>query len=136
MHNISIDRGLVKNVQVIVTGLGQRLLTIRIVCPTPHGTIIDDEEFLLPRITFRENLYSSHTLLRRQYPLTLAYATMFHSCQGLTLNKIGIDLSSPVFTHGQLYTALSRIRNRTQGCILLPSNHTTTTNITYTEILL
>jgi hypothetical protein len=111
MCNISIDRGLVKNVQVIVTGLGQRLLTIRIVHPTPHGTIIDDKEFLLPHINFRENVYSSYTLLRQQYPLRLAYATMFHSCQGLMLNKIGVDLSSPVFTHGQLYIALSRIRN-------------------------
>jgi hypothetical protein len=66
----------------------------------------------------------------------LTYATMFHSCQGLTLDKIGVDLSSPVFTHSQLYTVLSRIKNCTQGCILLPINQTSTTNVTYSEILL
>jgi hypothetical protein len=52
MCNFSIDYGLVKNVQVIVIGLGQRLITIQIVQTTPYGTSIDNEEFLLPRIIF------------------------------------------------------------------------------------
>jgi len=44
----------------------------------------------------------------------MAYASTFHSCQGLTLDYVGIDLTTPVFTHGQLYTALSQVRN--QNC--------------------
>jgi len=136
MRNLSIDRGLVKNARVMVTGLGQRLITIRIIRATPTGSIVDNDDILLPRITFKEHLSSGHTLLRRQFPLALAYATTFHSCQGLTLDKIGVDLTNPVFTHGQLYTALSRIRNRNSGCVLLPPNQQLTTNVTYNEILL
>ena len=30
-------------------------------------------------------------------------------CQGLTLDCVGIDLTQDVFTHGQLYTAISRV---------------------------
>ena len=29
--------------------------------------------------------------------------------EGQTYDKIGIDLRHPVFTHGQLYTAFSRV---------------------------
>jgi ATP-dependent exoDNAse (exonuclease V) alpha subunit len=32
-----------------------------------------------------------------------------HKSQGQTLNKVGIYLSSPVFYHGQLYVAISRV---------------------------
>jgi len=91
---------------------------------------------LLPRITFKEHLSSGHTLLRRQFPLALAYMMTFHSCRGLTLDEIGVDLTNPVFTHGQLYTALSRIRNQNSGCVLLPPNQQLTTNVMYNEILL
>jgi len=31
------------------------------------------------------------------------------SCQGLTLDDVVLDLRTPVFPHGQLYTALSRV---------------------------
>jgi hypothetical protein len=52
MCNFSIDCSLVKNVQVIVTGLGQHLITIQIVQTTLHETSINNEEFLLPCIIF------------------------------------------------------------------------------------
>lgn len=62
-----------------------------------------------------------------QFPLTAAYATTFNSCQWLTLDHIGIDLTRPVFSHGQLYTALNdiAIRSMTNGM----------SDITYEKIL-
>jgi hypothetical protein len=65
MRNFSIDRDLVKNVRVIVTDLGQSLITVQIVRPNPQGALIDSEEFLLPRINFRGTLHSGHTLIRQ-----------------------------------------------------------------------
>lgn len=70
---------------------------------------VEDKLILLPRISFTHSLRSGHTLLRRQFPLAPAYATTFNSCQGLTLDRVGVDLTVPMFSHGQLYTALSRI---------------------------
>ncbi|KIM52666.1 hypothetical protein SCLCIDRAFT_140708, partial [Scleroderma citrinum Foug A] len=75
-------------------------------------------------------------LHRKQFPLAPAYATTFNSCQGLTLDCVGIDLTRPVFSHGQLYTALSRIRHRSHARVRLRPGETTTTNVTYHEILI
>lgn len=136
LRNFSVDRGLVKNVRAVVEGTGDRLIRVRLLSIENGVGIIDPEEVLIPRICFSESLHSGHTLLRRQFPLALAYATTFNSCQGLTLDRVGVDLTHPVFSHGQLYTALSRIRNRAHGIVRLPEGETSALNITYNEILL
>ncbi|KAG2096015.1 hypothetical protein BD769DRAFT_1369636, partial [Suillus cothurnatus] len=51
---------------------------------------------------------------RLQFPLRVAYATTFNGCQGLTPDKTVLDLRRDVFAHGQLHTALSRIRRSTR----------------------
>jgi len=111
IRNFSIDLALVKNSRVIVIDVGARLITVRILRELANGTSVDADDILIPRISFTHTLRSGHTLLRRQFPLSPAYATTFNSCQGLTLDRIGIDLTTPVFSHGQLYTAMSRIRH-------------------------
>jgi hypothetical protein len=135
LRNFSIERGLVKNTRLLVVSIGNRLITVRHLQENPHH-IIDPEDILIPRITFTATLSSGHTLLRQQFPLMPAYAATFNGCQGMTLNYASIDLTILVFSHGQLYTALLRIRSRNNGMIRLPPGETTTKNVTYKELLL
>ncbi|GAA0185858.1 hypothetical protein LIER_33146 [Lithospermum erythrorhizon] len=52
---------------------------------------------------------------RRQIPIRLCFAMTINKAQGQTLDFVGIYLKQPVFSHGQLYVALSRARKGANG---------------------
>jgi ATP-dependent DNA helicase PIF1 len=52
-----------------------------------------------------------YIISRVQIPLILAWATTIHKSQGQTLDCIAIDIGNNVFESGQVYTALSRVRD-------------------------
>ena len=59
-----------------------------------------------------------------------------NKAQGQTLNQVGIYLPQPVFAHGQLYVALSRVTSYQNIKVLIDNSETCQTrNIVYDEVL-
>ena len=66
---------------------------------------------------------------------------MIHKSQGQTLNHVGVVLKEPVFCHGQLYVALSRVTSDANLHLVVPNNEEATRhgkimNIVYPEVFL
>ncbi|ONM08691.1 PIF1-like helicase [Zea mays] len=55
---------------------------------------------------------------RKQFPIRLSFAMTVNKAQGQTIPNVGVYLSEPVFSHGQLYVALSRTTARSKVKIL------------------
>ncbi len=74
---------------------------------------------------------------RRQFPVRLAFAMSINKAQGQSVRWVGIDLRVPVFTHGQLYVALSRATSARRIRVLLPPNteNNSVLNVVYPEVL-
>ncbi|CAG8632601.1 37545_t:CDS:2 [Gigaspora margarita] len=68
------------------------------------------------------------------FPVSLAFAMTINKSQGQSLSRVGLDLTTPIFTHGQLYVALSRTTSK-QNLKIITNNDKRTKNIVYTKIL-
>jgi hypothetical protein len=91
----------------------------------------------IPRITLAPTAEDLPIpLRRRQFPVRLAFAMTVNKSQGQSLKNVGLDLRSPVFSHGQLYVGLSRCTSGNRLKVLLKEeDQGKTTNIVYKEIL-
>lgn len=134
IRNLNFSEGLVNGTKVVINRICKFLLEVY----KPDSPL---KTYLIPRVIFKFTVGKQGCeVVRKQFPIKLAYALTINKSQGQTLNVVGIDLREHVFAHGQLYVALSRIREMKNVVILsnkcrLHEETLTTANIVYDVLL-
>ena len=131
LRNLNPPNGLCNGTRLIITKMSERVVE----CQIAVGEKIGKKVFIprLPLISTDINL--PYDLKRIQFPLRPAFAMTINKSQGQSLKFVGIWLNEPVFTHGQLYVAMSRVSSINDIIINLNPNKFTTNNVVYKEAL-
>jgi hypothetical protein len=119
LRNICPANGLCNGTRLTITELHDNIIRARIV----SGDFAQ-EDVMIPRVDLIDNPNKKwpFELRRRQFPVRLAFAMTIHKCQGQTLKHVGLFLPEPIFSHGQLYVAFSRVTSNKNIHVLIDND--------------
>ncbi|CAO0793613.1 unnamed protein product [Mucor circinelloides] len=140
LRNIDPAAGLCNGTRLVVRSLRNNIIEGEITTGSKVGHIVS-----IPKIKFicaASEGKSPYDFIRIQFPLRLAFVTTINKAQGQTLNSIGLYLPSQVFSHGQLYVAMSRVKTPSSIKIMIEPDVSTIQdhdgyyldNIVYSEV--
>ncbi len=136
LRNINPAEGLCNGTRLIVKQLQRSVIDAEIITGSHIG-----QRVFIPRIRMApSDTDLPFQLIRRQFPIRLAFAMTINKAQGQTIPYMGLYLPNPIFAHGQLYVALSRVQSKNYIKILVKDHghingEVYTKNIVYREIL-
>jgi ATP-dependent DNA helicase PIF1 len=134
LRNIDVSSGLCNGTRLTITYLGDDAIGAKIVSGSNIGEVVYISRMnLIP-----SDANVSISFQRRQFPLCVCFGMTINKSQGQTLGVVGLYLPRPVFTHGQLYVALSRVKTRKGLKILITNDNDEsqhfTNNVVYPEV--
>ena len=139
LRNIDPKAGLCNGTRLLYRGTFLNMLDVEILTGHHFG-----RRAFLPRIKHKttESAGLPFVLIRKQFPVKLSFALTINKSQGQTIPNVGIYLPKHVFSHGQLYVALSRGISQSTTKILIKEGKIEresgqfTRNMVFKEILL
>jgi ATP-dependent DNA helicase PIF1 len=105
MPNLDVKTGHCNGTRYVIHQMSKFVITAK--------CLNSDKIVLVPRIpTFTKDTEYPFIMERLQFPVKLAFALTLDRAQGQSIEKCGILLPTSVWTHGQLYVALSRCSDK------------------------
>ena len=148
LRNIDPANRLCNSTRLVVRGFQRNAIDAEIVVGQHAG-----DRVFLPRIPLcpSDDDIFPFKFKRKQFPVRLSFAMTINKAQGQTIPIVGVYLPELVFSHGQLYVALSRATTKRNIKILAVEDDrkekankskkrkrsivSTTKNIVYKEVL-
>ncbi|KAJ0492865.1 putative DNA helicase, nucleic acid-binding, P-loop containing nucleoside triphosphate hydrolase [Helianthus annuus] len=134
LRNINLKNGLCNGTRLRVLYLGDKVIEAEII----SGANIGTRTFIRRLSLSPSKKKIPFKFKRRQFLVAVSFAMTINKSQGQSLSKVGLYLKDPVFSHGQLYAALSRVKSRAdlKMPVIDKDGHATnkTTNVVYEEI--
>ena len=130
MRNINTSIGLCNGTRLIIKELKNNF----IVCEKLN----ESDQYLIPKCTLSPTDQDVPLKMKRlQFPLITSFCMTINKSQGQSFGRVGVDLSNNPFSHGQLYVALSRIKDHTKlffSTDKKKENMFVTTNVVYQQV--
>lgn len=134
MRNLDQIEGLCNRIRLTVTRLANHIIEPKIMYGKNIGNMI-----YIPRMSMSHSKSPwPFKLIMWQFPIIVSYVITINNSQGQSLDNVELHLPTPIFSHGQLYVALSRIKSKNDLKILIHKKDNkscmTTTNIVYKKV--
>ena len=138
IRNIDPKNGLLNGTRMVIQEMHDHIIKFEILKGNNKGCVC-----VIPRIDIAPSeTQLPFVLKRRQFPIIPAFAMTIHKAQGQSFDKVGLYLPQPVFAHGQLYVALSRVKDNNNLKIFIEKEAQTIEkgkvfieNVVYKELL-
>ena len=139
LRNFDSAQGHCNGTRYVVKSASANVVEAVVACGSHKGKTL-----FIPRIVMSpsDNVFP-FTMKRKQFPIRPAFAFTANKSQGQTLKRVGIFLPTQMFSHGQLYVAMSRVGKAEEVKILLTDSNNSfdqygqkfVDNVVYSEII-
>ncbi|KAF7814060.1 uncharacterized protein G2W53_028029 [Senna tora] len=131
LRNIDPKAGLCNGTRLICRDFLPNVIDAEILTGQMKG-----DRVFIPRIPLKptESAHLPFQMTRRQFPVRLSFALTINKSQGQTIPSVGVYFPDHVFSHGQLYVAMSRGTSMETVKVLVKKGHLRGEHQIYTQI--
>jgi hypothetical protein len=134
LQNLDPAHGVCNGSRGILRQWGHKVLEVELLTGQHAGSRV-----FIPRIANQPTEKQvAFKFTRKQFPVRLCFSMTINKSQGQSVKHVGLDLRSPVFTHGQFYVGVSRVTSWQNIKVIWDEREgeAKTKNIVFNEVLL